>query len=187
MKHSSRWITATTLMVLALGAAASQADSSTPAAAQPSAWQHHQVTFTYMGFTSAYSCDGLEGKVASILKFFGAKNPQVQTSNCPRGPDSISHVIQVKVDFDTLRAAAGDTPASDIVQARYTPFKLDSRRPFFMGEGDCELIYSMKPMLIASFSFQKLSYDATCTPHQVTFADFRVDGEVLKSAQEHDG
>ena len=187
MKHSSRWIPAATLAVLTLGAAASQADSGTAPAAQPSAWQHHQASFTYMGFTAAYSCDGLEGKVASILKFFGAKNPKVQTSGCPRGPNSISRIVQVKVDFDTLRAAADDTPQSDIVQARYTPFRLDAQRPFFMGQGDCELIYSMKPMLVASFSFQNLSYDATCTPYQVTLTDFRVDGQVLKSAQEHDG
>lgn len=187
MRHTSRWITAGTLAALTLAAAASQAGSGTTTPAQPSAWQHHQATFTYMGFTSAYSCDGLEGKVGSILRFFGAKNPQVQASGCPRGPDSLSHIVDVKVDFDTLRAAADGTPQSAIVQARYTPFRLDSQRPFFMDEGDCELIHSMKPMLVASFSFQNLSYGASCTPHEVTLADFRVDGEVLQLAQEHEG
>lgn len=187
MKHTSLWITAMTLAVLTLGAAASQADNSAAAPAQPSAWQHREATFTYTGFTSAYSCDGLEDKVRSILKFFGARNPHVQASGCPRGPDSLSHVVWAKVDFDTLRAAGGDTPPGNIVQARYTPFTLNSQRPFFMGEGDCELIYSMKPMLVASFSFQNLSYDTACTPHELTFNDFRVNGEVLQLAREHDG
>src|SRR5579863_4621660 len=104
MKHTSRWITAVTLAALTLGAAASQADSSATTPPQPSAWQHHQVTFTFTGFTAAYSCDGLEGKVGSILKFFGAKDPKVDASGCPRGPSSLSHMIWVKVDFDTLRA-----------------------------------------------------------------------------------
>jgi hypothetical protein len=187
MKHTSRWITASALAVLTVGAAAAQADSNAATPAQPSAWQHHQVTFTYMGFTSAYSCDGLEGKVGSILKFFGAKNPQVDASGCPRGPSSVSHMVWVKVDFDTLRAAAGDTPPTDIVQARFTPFKLDSQRPFFMSGGDCELISSMKKMLVESFSFQNLSYDTACTPHEVSLNDFRVGGEVLTLAKEHDG
>jgi hypothetical protein len=187
MKNSSRWINPLALAVLALGAAASQADSTAANGAQASAWQHHAATFTYMGFTSAYTCDGLEGKVASILRFFGARNAKVEAQGCPRGPDSLTHDVWVKVDFDTLQAAGGDTPQGDIVQARWTPFKLNSQRPFFMGEGDCELIYSMKPLLVANFSFQNLSYDTACTPHELTFNDFRVNGEVLKLTQGHDG
>ena len=45
----------------------------------------------------------------------------------------------------------------------------------------------MKAMLIANFSLRKLSYTAACTPHEVTFVDFRVNGEVLKSTAEHSG
>lgn len=190
MKHLSRWITSAVLAALALGAAgqAAQAAAATvTGTTEPSAWQHHKARFDYLGFTSAYTCDGLEGKVGQILKFFGARDPKVQASGCPRGPDSISHSVWVKVEFDTLAAASADTPAGEIVPARWTPFKLNAQRPFFMGEGDCELIDRMKPMLLANFSLRNLSYDASCTPHELTFADFRVNGEVLKSAVEHAG
>jgi hypothetical protein len=169
-----------------LGSAAAQAADGV-AGTQASAWQHHEAKFSFMGFTTAYSCDGVEGKVKSILTFFGARNPQVQASGCPRGPDTISHMIWLNVQFDSLRAAPAETPSTDVVQARWTPIRLDGQRPFFMGTGDCELIYDMKPVLTDAFSFQNLSYEASCTPHQVTFADFRVKGDVLKSPQEHKG
>jgi len=192
MKQPSRWITSALLAGLALGAAAGQAADTAAAATaatstEASAWQHHKAKFDYFGFTSAYSCDGLEGKVGQILKFFGARDPKVQASGCPRGPDSLSHSVWVNVEFDTLAAASVETPAGEVVQARWTPFKLNAQRPFFMGAGDCELIDRMKPMLLANFSLRNLSYDASCTPYEETFADFRVNGEVLKSAAEHAG
>jgi hypothetical protein len=191
MKHAFRWIPCSALAVLLLGTTAIKAADApvgtADAAIQASAWQHHQAKFNFMGFTTAYSCDGLEGKVKSILKFFGARNPRVQTSGCPRGPDTISHMIWVNVEFDSLAAASAGTPSGDVVQARWTPVQLDGQRPFFMGEGDCELIFAMKPVLTDAFSFQSLSYETACTPHEVTFADFRVKGQVLKSPLEHTG
>ncbi|HEY3809685.1 MAG TPA: hypothetical protein VGL50_07095 [Steroidobacteraceae bacterium] len=193
MKHALRWIPFSALVALALSSAAAQAAdaaalaTTTDAGTQASAWQHHQAKFSFMGFTTAYSCDGVEGKVKSILKFFGARNPQADASGCPRGPDSLSHTIWLNVEFDSLRAAPANTPSSDVVQARWTPVRLDGQRPFFMGEGDCELIYAMKSVLTDAFSFQNLSYETSCTPHEVTFNDFRVKGEVLKSPQEHKG
>ena len=32
------------------------------------AWQHHKVKFNYVGFTTLYTCDGLEDRVGEILR-----------------------------------------------------------------------------------------------------------------------
>jgi hypothetical protein len=37
------------------------------------------------------------------------------------------------------------------------------------------------------FSLRRLDYSASCTPHQLSIADFRVQGEVLKSSAAHSG
>jgi hypothetical protein len=96
-------------------------------------------------------------------------------------------MILIDVQFDTLAAAGGDQPEAQIVQAQWTSVQLDARRPFFMDEGDCELIDSLKPVLTANFSFQDLSYATACTPHQLSLEDFRVNGKVLKPLQGHAG
>lgn len=152
------------------------------AAPQPSVWQHHQSQFTYFGFTSIYTCDGLEGKVRDILRYFGARDGmKIDVESCPRGPDSLSRSAWVTVQFDTLAAAAADAAPADIVQAKWTPVLLSASQPYFMGEGECELIDEMHKLLTQNFSLRNLAYSATCTPHAESLLDFRVRGEVLKA------
>ena len=192
MKHSLKWIAAIAAAAsLTCGAPLSLA-SPTAADATPrpqaSAWQHHSAKFNYSGFTSAYTCEGMEGKVREILQFLGArKDMTVNANGCPRGSNSLSHMVWVVLEFDTLAPAAAGAATADLVPAQWTAFNLTAQRPFFMGAGDCELVEAMKPMLMANFSLRALDYSATCTPHEVTFADFRIKGEVLKADPEHAG
>jgi hypothetical protein len=186
MKHSLKWIAATAAAAsLTCAAPLSLASPATPEA---TAWQHHKAEFNYSGFTSAYTCDGMEGKVRQIMQFLGArKGMTVNASGCPRGLDSPSHMVWVTLEFDTLAPAAAGAATADLVPAQWTEFRLTGQRPFFMDSGDCELIAAMKPMLTANFSLRALDYSTRCTPHEVTFADFRVKGEVLKADPEHAG
>jgi hypothetical protein len=191
MKHSLKWIAATaTAVSLAWGAPLSLAAPATDAVPAPeaTAWQHHSAKFNFAGFTSAYTCDGMEGKVREIMKFLGArKDIEVSAHGCPRGANSLSHNVWVTLEFDTLAPAPAGAVSTDLVPAQWTAFKLTAQRPFFMGAGDCELIEAMKPMLTANFSLRALDYSTSCTPHEVTFADFRVNGEVLKTDPAHAG
>jgi hypothetical protein len=186
MKHSLKWIATTAAAAsLTCGAPLSLASPATPEA---SAWQHHSAKFNYSGWTSAYTCDGMEGKVRQIMEFLGArKDMTVKASGCPRGSNSLSHMVWVTLEFDTLAPAAAGAATADLVPAQWTEFRLTGQRPFFMDAGDCELIDAMKPMLTANFSLRALDYSTSCTPHEVTFADFRVKGEVLKAEPEHAG
>ena len=188
MKHSLKWISATAAAVVLLACGAPLTSASPAAAPQATAWQHHRARFNFAGFTSAYTCDGMEGKVRQIMKFLGArKDMKVSANGCPRGPNSASHMIWVTLEFDTLAPAPAEAASAEVVPAQWTAFNLSGQRPFFMDTGDCELIEAMKPMLTANFSLRALDYSTTCTPHEVTFADFRVKGQVLKADPEHAG
>lgn len=50
--------------------AAGAADATAPVMA---VWVEQKIDFTYVGFTSHYSCDGLKTKVSKILKEIGAR------------------------------------------------------------------------------------------------------------------
>src|SRR6202048_3069493 len=116
------------------------------------AWQHHKVTFSYYGITSLYTCDGLEGHVRQILLHLGARRDvKVYASGCPGPFNAPSRSAWVDAGFYTLRPAA-DADASDTVKARWTPLEVTARRPYFMGEGDCELIQGMKDLITKNFS-----------------------------------
>src|SRR6516162_2607514 len=68
------------LLALALGlAAASLASAAEPTGApQPAKWTVKKLRFVYMGFTTKFSCDGLQSKVRDVLLQLGARKSDLQ-------------------------------------------------------------------------------------------------------------
>jgi hypothetical protein len=145
------------------------------------AWQHHKVRFGYNGFTSLYTCDGLEDRVSRILLHVGArKDVKVRARGCP-GPDNTpSPTAWVEADFYTL-APVDAAGGSDTVKAQWTAMEVTPRRPNFMGEGDCELIQAMKDLITKNFSLRDLEYRTRCTPYYFTLDGFAVKGQALRA------
>ena len=153
-----------------------------PVETQSAAWQSHHVQFDYFGITARYTCYGLEDKVRAILIYLGARSDlSVRAQGCPRGGDSISRTAWVTADFSTLVPA--DAPASAATTpASWTSLKLQADRPYFMGNGDCELIDQMRKVLSDNFSWRgQVSISASCQPHTVQIYDYHIQGEVLKA------
>lgn len=105
---------------LATGATAAAASGPAPAAATPVAeakvesgrWRQHDVSFTYSGFTSKYSCDGLAERVKWLLRELGArKDFQVSTYSCADPHGGPTEFPRVRLRFATLEPGAG-TPES---------------------------------------------------------------------------
>lgn len=66
------WAATVPLAAHAAEAAGAEPGAAAGAEPVPAVWQRHEVDFTYMGFTSLYSCDGLEDKLERLLKAAGA-------------------------------------------------------------------------------------------------------------------
>jgi hypothetical protein len=145
-------------------------------------WQHHKSTVNYFGITSAYSCDALEDRVREILVHLGArKDAKVTTTGCARGPELPSHTAWIRTDFYTL-ATAGSPNAPGAVRAYWAPREINSRHPYTMGSGDCELIEQMKELISTSFSMRDIHYSTECIPHEIVVDGFDVKAEVLVPA-----
>jgi hypothetical protein len=176
-------------LTLAVGVNAVASDE----AATKASWQEHNATFAYSGFTTYYTCDGLEAKVRSILLYLGARKDLKVTSNgCANGPNRPSPTAWVTAHFHTLAAssgamtagaASGPTTGTDAVQAQWSSFELAPHRPQDMGDGECELVERMKPVITANFTLRDIDYRTSCIPHQVTIADYGVRGKILRLAQ----
>jgi len=167
------------IAALAVAGAAVAADE----AATHASWQEHTVKFHYTGFTTHYTCDGLESKVRTILVYLGArKDARVIASGCARGPNEPSPYAWVEAKFHTL--AATDKGAGDgVVKANWSAFELSPRRPTDMGDGECELMEQMKPLITGNFALRDVDYRTSCVPHQISIADYSVRGKVLRLAQ----
>jgi hypothetical protein len=145
------------------------------------AWQHHKVSFNYVGFTALYTCAGLEDQVRQILLYLGArKDVHVSARGCPGPFDTPSHNASVDADFYTLAPVAG-AGASDTVKARWTAFELTPRHPRFMGDGDCELTESMKDLITKNFSLREIEYRTNCYPNAFNPDSFAVKAQALRA------
>jgi hypothetical protein len=156
---------------------AAAADPGTTAAE----WHPQQMTLSYSGFTTLYSCDGIEDKVREILLTFGArKDLTVRASGCNQGSTMPSHIAFVRAEFNTL-APATDPASAAAVKSTWVKVEIAPNRPNFMGAGECELVEQMKDMLQKGFKLRNADYRTSCVPHQVSMADYSVTAEVLKS------
>jgi hypothetical protein len=168
----------TAAVVLGAWAGLAAADT-VPADVVSSQWQHHKVKFNYVGFTTLYTCDGLETHVRQILLHLGArKDVHVTAAGCPGPYDSPSHTAWVGADFYALAPADAGQP--DAVQARWTALSVTPQRPSFMGEGDCELVQEMKPLITENFTLRNVDYRTDCFPREITLNGFSVTGQALR-------
>lgn len=154
------------------------------AAAEPAAtaaqWHTQTLKFNYSGFTTLYTCDGLEGKVRDILLTFGArKDLKVRATGCSEGMNRPSKFAWVTAEFGSLTPAVAPT-AADAVKASWAKVQIAPNRPSYMGAGECELVEQMRELLQKGFALRNTDYRTSCTPHQVSIADYNVTTEVLK-------
>jgi hypothetical protein len=186
MQNAKRWLLVFGMMTaLGGGSTFSCAAIETPDPASGDivngAWQHHKVRFSYFGFTTLYTCDGLEDQVRQILLHIGArKDAKVTAIGCP-GPVGVpSHSAWVDADFYALvPVTAADS--SDTVKARWTSLEVRPRRPNFLGEGSCELVQDMKAVITQNFSLRDVDYRTSCFPYERTLDGFAVKGQALRA------
>ena len=176
--------------VLAVSVAAAEAVApATPAApAGASAqWQTQNLKFSYSGFTTYYTCDGLEDKVREILIAFGArKDAKVRATGCNFGSNQPSRFAWVDAKFSSLSPVTTSAPTSgasaDTVSGVWVPVEMSPNRPSYMGAGDCELMEQLREVLPKGFTLRNVKYYASCTPHQVSLGSYSVKVEALKPA-----
>jgi hypothetical protein len=172
----SKVVGLTAFVMLSWSVGLSAADSNTRAS-----WQHREARFVFQGFTTYYTCDGLEDKVREVLLHFGArKDIKVRATGCP-SPNTPSPHAWVSVDYFAL-APVRDADKADVDNAHWDALSLSARRPYFMGDGECELIDQMKPLIKQGFALDDLDYHASCFPHQISLGDYQVKGRVLRAA-----
>lgn len=171
-------------------------------------WQQHEMDFTYMGFTSLYSCDGLEDKLKRLLIAAGARrDAKVSARGCELGHSYVARMPRAKLVFHTLvPAPAGAAPAPaaaaptqpppkqlgrDAPKLRKDPpppepavgtwreIEFRSRTPRWLEPGDCELVEQFRREVLPKFTTRDVVGSVRCTPYQQSVLDIRLTFSVL--------
>lgn len=193
-------------LLVATGARAVEANG---ADARPvnAVWVDHDIAFTYSGFTSYYSCDGLEGKIRYVLKELGARPGfKVTSSGCVRssGPDLMPRVRiraalpmpatpEVLAQLEKNRATRelaeraggkrGATQEGAAAQfpATYRIVKFEGTPTSDVQDGDCELMEQLADHVFKPMGVEEIGGSGTnCVPHQISLNGVNMKVRVLQ-------
>jgi hypothetical protein len=157
---------------------AADAATTAPPSVQPGAWQNHELEFQFVGFTTTYSCDGLESKLRLLLTRLGARPGfTVWAYGCARGGGIPDKFARARLKFATLQPAsaaaapapvAANGPVPDAAPAgAWKSVEFAPNRPTELERGDCELIEQFRDRLLPLFTTRDVQNQVTCLPHQV--------------------
>ncbi len=172
------------LGALLVGGTAGAAATTAPPSSQPGSWQTHQLDFQFVGFTTTYSCDGLEAKLRLLLGRIGARPGfSVEGYGCSRGASMPDSFARARLSFATLQptvAGAGSAPARPEapVAGLWKTVQLAPHRPQSLDTGDCELMEQFRDQLLPLFTTRAIQNQLSCVPHQVP-ASFSLSFEVF--------
>jgi hypothetical protein len=161
------------------------AAAGTIAAQQPTldaSWHKQELEFTYTGFTSNYTCDGLKNKLKLLLRLAGARPDAEVRVPCTSPVGSPQRSSTVLLTLHALApAAAADANAAttgvwkDVAWSAGSPRELDP--------GDCELVDEFARRILPLFTTRNVENRMTCTPRQVNPSGFDLRFSVLASDQ----
>jgi hypothetical protein len=175
------------LVALAFGlAAASLAAAAEPAGAPQSAqWTVKKLRFVYMGFTTRFSCDGLQSKIRDVLLQLGARKSdlRVHQYGCTSDAGKPDPFPAVDGQFSVLEPVTDTTVVApnEMVPAHWTTVKLrlDTTGDPLDHAGQCELLEQIKHSILPLFPTRNLVFSSNCIPHQLTIPGAVLSVEVM--------
>lgn len=163
------------------GASAS-AGQPDPQSTQAAVWTPKEVKFTYMGFTTHYSCDGLRDAVRNMLLQLGARKDdlKVYEEPCSGDPDRPNRFPGVRIKMSVLTAAPSPlSPDTKTVQAEWKTVKLPHGVTPLDASGQCELLEQFKHYVLPAFTTRNVDLRASCIPHQLQPLGTQLQADVL--------
>jgi hypothetical protein len=148
---------------------------------QPAVWKSQELTFTYVGFTSRYSCQGLLDKVADTLLALGARRDMAVTSYSCSGMGRPEPFPGVRITVSTLTPAA-EGAAGGTVEARWKTINLAG--PGKLRPGDCELAEQIRDNILPLFTTRNVKAQLECVPHQEPAGNIALTADVLVLAKD---
>jgi hypothetical protein len=156
-------------------------DDSAPATG---VWQKHEYRFSFVGFTTTYSCDGLADKLKLLLLAAGArKDAKSQPAACARGFGRPDKFASAYLTFYTLSAPGADQAGATAAAGSWRAVQFTPHKPSQLGIGDCELIEQFRDRLLPMFSVRNVEDKTTCVPHQISGSGFSLSFETLAAAE----
>jgi hypothetical protein len=166
------------LVISGIGVATFSGEAS---AADPGqgAWQKHEYSFQFLGFTTTYSCEGLAGKLRVLLIAAGARADAKSTSGaCTRGYGTPDKFARANLTFYTL-SPLGNAENGSPINGVWRSVLIADRSPRELALGDCELVEQFRDKVLPMFTTRNVDNRMTCVPNQLSGSVINLKFEVF--------
>ncbi len=181
------------LATLAGGACVARADDAVagaPSAADAAAatvqatWVEQNLRFVYYANTAYYSCDGLEGKVTSILAAIGARPGfKVQARGCFNPRRGAEWTPMVDITVASAREVGSAAPAGEGAgapfPARVMRVDLRDSQTGLLQPGDCELVQQLRDQVFKPLGARIVVDRMSCSVHTLNIDTINLSLDVL--------
>lgn len=155
-------------------------------------WKSQEINFTYQGFTTKYTCDGLRDRVREILLELGARRDLktiatgCEPSNRPSPFPGVRLVIATPVEA-TPETVAGDTGSAEQFPASWRTVRLaQSGSKLRIQRGECELIEQLRDHVFPQLGIRVTEDRTRCVPHQESLGQPNITVAALVSVPKAD-
>jgi hypothetical protein len=169
-------LTAVAVLTCAAAWANPQPEASAGSGGESAVWAPKELTFTYQGHTTQYTCDGLRDKMRSILLELGARQ-DIRV----RGFGCIHPYPGVSVRMNVLQPA--DEHGGRAVPAHWKMVDVLAGRDPVDAAADCELIGQIKQQVLPLFATRNVDYRSTCQYKQLLPGATRLKAQVMVADQ----
>jgi len=163
------------------GTASAASPMSTPPGTQTAKWVRKRLYFTYLGFTTHYSCEGLSDKVRSVLLQLGARRQglNVYPAGCVRNigvPEPAPSVAGTVYVLEPTAEAGAKS-----VRAHWQRVTVRLARSPLGQAGQCELLEQVRQRILPMFAVRREHFSSNCVPNQLTLPGASLQVEVLEA------
>jgi hypothetical protein len=185
---------------------AGESAATAPAGTVDAVWVEQELAFTYMAFTTFYSCNGIRDKVRRILREIGVRPGfKVRASACIKqyGPERMPRVtikaalpqaltpeLQQTLDGDQSRRElvarvqgqeTAESEAGEVFKARWQRVVLEQSYDSAVKDGDCELMRELVKHVFGPLGVQVADGSRLdCVPKQVPLYSVKLVLDVLQ-------
>lgn len=176
------------LMAICLAAAWARPAAAADEEEIAATWKRYEVRFHYTGFTTRYSCDGLQDKVRRLLLHAGVrKDLKISLSGCEVGPGRVASMPGLRIVFWAPELPeAGRRDVGEPALARWRRVVMRRNQPRWLEAGDCELVEQFRDRLLPQLMTRAVSSDINCVPYQLVGTRIDLAFEVLEGRQPPD-
>jgi hypothetical protein len=144
---------------------------------QSAVWVPKELNFVYRGFTTRYSCDGLQERMRRILLQLGARDDlKVMRFGClsVNAPETTPGV---RIIMHVLQPASAT--AAQTVAAQWKTVDVLADRDPYKASLDCELIAQLDREVLPLFATRQVDFSAACPAYTAVVGGTRLKADVL--------